>query len=326
MNITKRTRQTLAGIAITLATVAATAQSFPSRPVRVVLPYSAGSGPDSVLRSVGEKLGKDWGQPLLIDNKPGANGWLAIGEAKRAVPDGYTLMEVDATHMTLQPQLYKQMPFDTTRDFEPVAPLYTTNFFIVVGANAPWKNVTELLQAAKAKDGQLSYGTWGIGSVAHIGTAMFEGGSGTRMLHVPFKELPQLYTAVSTGEVDWAFGTAATVAPLYKAKKVRLLAYAGMKRMPGYLDVPTVAESGGPQDFELSTWVALYGPKGLPKPVVERIQSGVAKALAEPDVKERLAGFGFEPWLATPAEMNKVSEADKLRYANIVNKARISLD
>ena len=326
MNITKRTRQGFAGIAMTLATMTAMAQTFPSRPVRVVLPYSAGSGPDSVLRSVGEKLGKDWGQPLLIDNKPGANGWLAIGEAKRAVPDGYTLMEVDATHMTLQPQLYKQMPFDTTRDFEPVAPLYTTNFFIVVGANAPWKNVSELLQAAKAKEGQLSYGTWGIGSVAHIGTAMFEGGTGTRMLHVPFKELPQLYTAVSTGEVDWAFGTAATVAPLYKAKKVRLLAYAGAKRMTGYLDVPTVAESGGPQDFELSTWVALYGPKGLPKPVVERIQSGVAKALAEPDVKERLAGFGFEPWLATPAEMNKVSEADKLRYANIVNKARISLD
>jgi tripartite-type tricarboxylate transporter receptor subunit TctC len=326
MNMTKKTSQALAGIALTLATMAAVAQSFPTRPVRALLPYSAGSGPDSVLRSVADKLGKDWGQPLLIDNKPGGNGWLAIGETKRATPDGYTLMEVDATHMTLQPQLYKQMPFDTLKDFEPVAPLYTTNFFIVVGANAPWKNVSELLQAARAKEGQLSYGTWGIGSVAHIGTAMFEGGTGTRMLHVPFKELPQLYTAVSTGEVDWAFGTAATVAPLYKAKKVRLLAYAGAKRMPGYLDVPTVAESGGPQDFELATWVALYGPKGLPKPVVDRIQSGVAKALAEPDVKERLAGFGFEPWLATLTEMGKVSEADRLRYASIVNKARISLD
>jgi tripartite-type tricarboxylate transporter receptor subunit TctC len=311
---------------LAFTSLTAMAQGFPARPVRVVLPYSAGSGPDSVLRSVGEKLAKEWGQPLLVDNKPGANGWLAISDAKRAPADGYTLMEVDATHMTLQPQLYKQMPYDTAKDFEPVAPLYTTNFFIVVGANAPWKNVTELLQAAKARDGQLSYGTWGIGSVAHVGTAMFENSTGARMLHVPFKELPQLYTAVSTGEVDWAFGTAATVAPLYKAQKVRLLAYAGAKRMPSYPDVPTVAESGGPQGFELSTWVALFGPKGLPRQAVDRIHSGVAKALAEPDVKERLAGFGFEPWLATQAEVSKVSEADKLRYAAIVRQARISLD
>jgi tripartite-type tricarboxylate transporter receptor subunit TctC len=304
----------------------AAAQTFPSRPVRAVLPYSAGSGPDSVMRSVGEKLTRDWGQQLIVDNKPGANGWLAIGETKRALPDGYTLMAVDATHMTLQPHLYKQMPFDVVKDFEPVAPLYTTNFFIVVGANAPWKNVTELIAAAKAKDGKLTYGSWGIGSVAQVGTAMFENSTGTKMLHVPFKELPQLYTAVATGDVDWAFGSAATVAPLYKAKKVRLLAYAGPKRMAGYADVPTVVESGGPAGFELSTWVAMYGPKGLPKETVDRIQTGVAKALSDPDVKERLAGFGFEPWIVPLADMTKASNADKLRYAAIVKQAQISLD
>jgi tripartite-type tricarboxylate transporter receptor subunit TctC len=155
---------------------------------------------------------------------------------------------------------------------------------------------------------------------------MFENSTGTKMTHVPFKELPQLYSAVATGDVDWAFGSAATVAPLYKAKKVRLLAYAGPKRMAGYTDVPTVAEAGGPAGFELSTWVAMYGPKGLPKAVVERIQSGVAKALSEPDVKERLAGFGFEPWIAPLTDMTKAADADKLRYAAIVKRAQISLD
>jgi tripartite-type tricarboxylate transporter receptor subunit TctC len=304
----------------------AAAQTFPVKPVRAILPYSAGSGPDSVMRSVGEKISRDWGQQLVVDNKPGANGWLAIGETKRAQPDGYTLMTVDSTHMTLQQHLYKQMPFDPVKDFEPVAPLYKTNFFIVVGANAPWKNVTELLAAAKVKDGQLTYGSWGIGSVAHVGTAMFEHSTGAKMTHVPFKELPQLYTAVATGEVDWAFGSAATVGPLYKAKKVRLLAYAGPKRMAGYTDVPTVAESGGPAGFELSTWVAMFAPKGTPKPAIDRIQSGVAKALADADIRDRLANFGFEPWIAPPADVSKAIDADKLRFAEIVKRSKISLD
>jgi tripartite-type tricarboxylate transporter receptor subunit TctC len=212
------------------------------------------------------------------------------------------------------------------KDFEPVSPLYSTNFFIVVGANSPLKNVTDLIAAAKVKNGQMTYGTWGVGSVAHVGTAMFENGTGTKMTHVPFKELPQLYTAVATGDVDWAFGSAATVAPLFQAKKVRLLAYAGPKRMAGYTDVPTVAESGGPAGFELATWVALYGPKGMPKAVVERIHSGIAKSLSEPDVTVRLDGFGFQPWIAPLTDLTKTSDADKLRYAEIVKRAKISLD
>jgi hypothetical protein len=142
------------------------------------------------------------------------------------------------------------------------------------------------------------------------------------MTHVPFKELPQLYTAVATGEVDWAFGSAATVGPLYKAKKVRLLAYAGPKRMAGYTDVPTVAESGGPAGFELSTWVAIFAPKGTPRPAIDRIQSGVAKALADADIKDRLANFGFEPWIAPPADVTKAIEADKLPKSSSAQKFR----
>ena len=175
----------------TCALAPVAAQTYPVKPVRAVLPYSAGSGPDSVMRSVGERITRDWGQQLVVDNKPGANGWLAIGETKRALPDGYTLMTVDSTHMTLQPHLYKQLPFDPVKDFEPVAPLYRTNFFIVVGANAPWKNVTELLAAAKAKGGYLTYGSWGIGSVAHVGTAMFEHATGAKMARA-LSRLPAL--------------------------------------------------------------------------------------------------------------------------------------
>jgi tripartite-type tricarboxylate transporter receptor subunit TctC len=312
-------------LATTLASVAS-AQPFPTRPVRTVLPYSAGSGPDAVMRSVGDKLGREWGHQVLVDNKPGANSWLALGEVKRAAPDGHTLLVVDATPMTLQPNLYKQLPFDPVKDFEPVTPLYSTHFFVVVGANSPWKDMAGLIAAARAKKGQVSYGSWGIGSVAHVGTAQFEGATGTEMLHVPFRELPQLYTAVATGEVDWAFGTAATVDPLYRAKKVKLLAYAGPKRLAGYEDVPTVTEAGGPAGFELRTWVALYAPKGTPKAVVDRINASVTKTLTEPEVRARFAGFGFEPWSASPAEIARVSATDTRRFADIVKRASISLD
>lgn len=318
----------LLGVAALCVAITATAaaQTFPIKPVRTVLPYSAGSGPDAVMRTVGDKLAREWGQQVLVDNRPGANSWLALGEVKRATPDGHTLLVVDATPMTLQPNLYKQLPFDPVHDFEPVTPLYSTNFFIVVGARSPWKNAGDLIAAAKAKKGQVSYGSWGIGSVAHVGTAQLEGATGTQMMHVPFKELPQLYTAVATGEVDWAFGTAGTVDPLYRAGKVRLLAYAGPKRLAGYEDVPTVAEAGGPAGFDLRTWVAIYAPKGTPRAVIERVNASVARTLTEPEVRARFAALGFESWNAPPAEMTRVIAADTRRFADIVKRASISLD
>ncbi|VCU69470.1 Tripartite tricarboxylate transporter family receptor [Pigmentiphaga humi] len=304
----------------------AQAPAWPAKPLRAVVPYSVGSGPDAVTRLVGEKLAKNLGQPLIVENKPGANGWLAIGDVKRSAADGYSLVVVDNTHMTLQPHLYKKLPFDPVADFEPVAPVYTTNFFIVVPANSPWNNVTDLIKAAKAKGGNMTYGTWGMGSVAHIGASMFQTQTGTNMTHVPFKELPQLYTAVATGEVDWAFGTAATTAQLYQAKKVKLLALAAPKRLSMYADVPTVAEAGGPANFELKTWVALFAPKGTPKTVIDRLNAGVAKAVVEPDIQKQFNTFGFEAWPAAPADLAQAMKADTQRFEGVVRQANISLD
>jgi tripartite-type tricarboxylate transporter receptor subunit TctC len=316
-----------AAIAMILAVPAwAQTASYPAKPVRAVLPYSVGSGPDAVTRLVGEKLSKAWGQPLIVENKPGANGWLAIGDVKRAAADGYSLVVVDNTHMTLHPHLYKKLPFDPVADFEPVAPVYTTYFFIVVPANSPWNNVGDLIAAAKAKGGNLTYGTWGMGSVAHIGASMFQTQTGTQMTHVPFKELPQLYTAVATGEVDWAFGTAATVAQLYQAKKVKLLALAAPKRLAQYGHIPTVAEAGGPAGVELKTWVALFAPKGTPKAVIDRINGGVAKAVVEPDVRKQFDTFGFEAWPANAADLAQAMKTDTQRFDTVVKQAAISLD
>ena len=302
------------------------AQGFPNKPIRVVMPVSAGSGPDTVVRQVGEKLNRTWGQPFIVDNKPGANGWIAIGETKRAPADGYTLVMMDNAYVALQPLLYKRLPHDIGKDLQPVAPLYSTNFFIVVASNSPYKNVSELIAAAKEKKGQMTYGTWGIGSVGHLGTAMLETATGAAMTHVPYKELPQLYTDVATGAVDWAFGSAATTGPLYRSKKLRYLAIAAPKRLAQFSDVPTVSESGGPANFELKSWVALYGPKGIPKETVVKINNNVNTALAEPDSRERLAGFGFHAWTASPVDILKAAAEDTRRFTSIVKQLHISLD
>src|SRR5262245_15673666 len=305
---------------------AAMAHQFPAKPVRAIVPYSAGSGPDAVLRDVGDKLSRTWGQPMIVENRPGANGWIAIEAAKKSPADGYTLLQVDNTHMSLQPHLYKQLPFDPVKDFDPVAPLYWTHFFIVVPANSPWKSVSDLIAAAKAKPGAVTYGTWGIGSVAHVGNSMLESATGTQMTHVPFKELPQLYAAVANGEVSWAFGTAATAGPLYRANKVRFLALAAPQRLAQFTDVPTVSEAGGPANFEVKTWVGLFAPRGTPKAVIERINTDVAKVLSEPSARERLAAFGFEPYVAPPADVSTAMAADPRHFAEVVKRARISLD
>lgn len=318
----------VAAAAAALACAAVQAQSgkFPERPVRMVLPYSVGSGPDAVARLVGEQLTTAWKQPVIVENKPGANGWLAIGDVKRGSQDGYSLVIVDNTHMTLQPHLYRSLPFDPVRDFEPVAPLYHTNFFIVVSARSAWNNVNDLIEAARAQPDRLTYGSWGMGSVAHVGTTMFQDATQTRMTHVPFKDLAQLYTAVANGEVDWAFGTAATVQNLYQAKRVKLLALAAPTRLASYPDVPTVAEAGGPKDFELKTWVAAFAPKGTPEGVLQRLNAAIAAAVQAPAVVKRFETFGFQAWPADAAALAQARDADSARFAQVVKKADISLD
>jgi tripartite-type tricarboxylate transporter receptor subunit TctC len=316
----------LAALALAAHSFGAQAQNYPSHSVRAVLPYSVGSGPDAVTRMIGEQLTAAWKQPFIVENKPGANGWLAIGEVKRSAPDGYSVAIVDNTHMTLQPHLYSKMPFDPLRDFTAVAPIYTTHFFIVVSASSPWNTVSDLLDAARRKQGQLTYGSWGMGSVAHIGSTLLQQKTGTAMTHVPFKELPQLYTAVANGEVDWAFGTAATVQNLYQAKRVKLLALAAPSRLALYPDVPTVAQAGGPGDFELKTWVAAFAPKGTPPEVVQRLNGAITAALAAPAVRERFLTFGFDPWAGEASAVTRAQETDSAHFAQIVKQAKISLD
>jgi tripartite-type tricarboxylate transporter receptor subunit TctC len=308
------------------SSLTAQAQSYPDKPIRIVTSFSAGSGPDALMRNVGDKVGKQVGQAIIMDNRPGANGWLAVDAVKKSPADGYTFLQVDNTHVSLQQHLFKKMPFDFNKDFEPAAPLYWTNFFIVVPANSKWNTVSDLVASAKEKSGALTFASWGVGSAGHVGAAMFEAETGTQMNHIPYKDLPSVYNAVANGEVDWAFGTAASAGPLFRAKKVKFLGIAAPKRLTGYLDIPTVSEGGGPKNFELKTWVAIYALKGTPKAAIDKFNQETLTALKDPDVQKNMGTFGFEPWLTTPAEVTKDAELQSKKFEIIVKQAKMSID
>ena len=313
--------------AVTAVTAFSTlAQSFPDRPVKVITPFPAGSGPDVALRIIGERLSKAWGQQLVIDNRPGGNGFIALQAAKQAAPDGYTLVQVDNYHIAAHPHLYKKLPYHASKDFDPVAPLFRNYFFVTVPAGSQWKNMGDLVAAAKAKPTQVTYGSWFIGSPGHLGGGALEGATGIEMNHIPFKDMNQLYGSVSVGDVNWALGSAASASALYKAGKLRFLAAASPKRIAGYADVPTVAEAGGPPNFEVSAWVSLLAPRGTPADIVAKINRDIAKTLTDPELQARYATFAYEPFDATPAEMAKTFDAESRRFAEIVKRSSISLD
>lgn len=311
--------------AVTLAPISASAQTFPDRPVRVIIPYQAGAGADVVMRVVAEKLSKKWGQSVLIDNRPGGNTWIGIDGVKKAAPDGYTLLFVDAAPFVVQPHAFKRLPFEV-KDFEPVAPVYWAHYFYVVSENSKWKSMTDLIDAAKAKPGEVTYGSWGTAGQAHLAGAMIDLAAKVRMTHVPFKDSSGIYTGVANGDVSWALGSAGTAGGLERAKKVRFLAIASPKRHPSYPNVPTVAEAGGTPAMEINTWISLFAPRGTPKAVIERINADVAKVMVEPDVRERLLGMGFEPWAGSAADVAKVIDEDSKRFGAIIKSLNIQLD
>lgn len=319
-------RQIVMAAIVPMVTLGAQAQTYPERPVKVILPFPTGTGPDTVMRLVGEKLTRIWGQQVVVENRPGANGWLAMEAAKRAAPDGYTLLQADAPPMVLHPHLFKKIPFDPQKDFDSIAGLYRTYYYITVAADSKWNSVGDLIAAAKANPGKISYGSSGTGGNLHMGGAMMEKAANVKMLHVPYKETPQIYLDISRGDIGWAVGTASTTAPMLQGNKVKYLAVAAPKRLPLFPNVPTVAESNGPADFELQTWVSLFAPRGVPKAVISKINADVAKVLQDPEIRERFQKVGFEALIQTPEELNKLIATDSGVYRGLIREMNITLD
>jgi tripartite-type tricarboxylate transporter receptor subunit TctC len=309
-----------------LAASVAHAQDFPTRTVRILTPFPAGAGPEGVLRVLAEKLQKKWGKPVIVENKPGANGFLAVDAWKRSSTDGHDLIQLDNSHLVAYPHLFKKLPYDPVKDFDVLMPLFKTYFFVAVPSGSKYKTVGDIVADAKANPGKLNYGSWSVGNPVHLGSALLEANTGTEMQHVIYKEVSMLYTGVANGELHWSLGTLASAGPMQRAGKVRFMAITAPKRQPAFPDVPTVSESGGPANYELTGWTTLAAPKGLPKAVADKIYKDIEAALAEPDMKERFATFGYESFPTTRDQFSAFMAAESAKYADVIQRAKASLD
>jgi tripartite-type tricarboxylate transporter receptor subunit TctC len=321
----------VAGITLLAATLiadpaAAQTNGVRSAPTRITSAFPSGSGPDVVARLVADKLAARWGQPVVVDAKPGGAGVLAINAMKRQPPTGNDLVVVDVGNLSINPLIFKSLGYDPEKELTSVALLYKTAFFVTVAADSKLRTVKDLIAEAGRPGSKVSYGSNAVGGPIHLGSARVDSALGTDMLHVPYKETSQLYAAVSTGEVSWAFGSIATAGPLMRAGKLRFLAVADRARSPALPDVPTLEEAGGPKGVDALTWVALMAPAGTPAAVVDEINKAVNEAVGAPELKERYAGFGF---IASPGPAGQVSElmhGDRARYAEVLKRVKVSID
>jgi tripartite-type tricarboxylate transporter receptor subunit TctC len=323
MNATRRLALALAATA--LCSLAQAQANWPTRTIRMVVPLAAGSAVDAAARIVAEKMSRDLGQAIVVENQPGAAGLIGAGTVAKAAPDGYTIGGFNDSIMTMVPNLTAKMPWDILRDFTPVSLVATVEWGLVVPADAPEKSAADLIATAKRKPGELNYGSGGNGSPQHIAMALFASQAGVQMKHVPYKGATQAAMGVAGKEVDAAFQGIATVSSLVKAGKLRLIGVTTPRRMPQFPEVPTVSESGLP-GFEFNSWFAMMAPAGTPKEITHRLAAEVQHALADPEVREKLAAVGLTPRGSTPEELDVATRAQLAKYGALMKAANIKAE
>lgn len=319
---------TVAGIgaAVPWSTAHAQTTPFPSKPIRVITPFPAGSGPDAAMRVTAEQLARKWGQPVVVDNRPGGNGFIAVAAFKSAPADSHTLLLIDSNHVTTHPHTFARLPYDVAKDFQALGMILRTPFFIAVATDSPYKSVEDIVVAAKARPDQVTYGSWFQGSPGHIGALRLQSLRGISMRHIPYRDFGQLYAGVSTKEVDWALGSVASAGALERGGKLRFLAVAAPSRDPLYPTVPATAELPGLRDYEVSAWVGLFAARSTPTAVSERIAADLREALDNPEVVERYKTFGYEAPRLTPATYTELIHRETAAWGNVIRAANLKLD
>ena len=319
-----RHRIALAALAIVLPSLAA-ADTYPARPIRMVIPLAAASAVDNAARIVAQHMSGTLGQQIVIENQPGASGQIGADKVAKAAPDGYTIGGFNDSIMTMLPNLYRNLPWDTLRDFEPVSLVATIEWGLVASNNAPYKTAADLIADAKARPGKVDFGSGGIGSPQHIAMALFASNAGIQLTHVPYKGASQAALGVAGGEVPVAFQGIATVASLVRGGKLRLIGVATPERLAQFPDVPRVAESGLP-GFEFNSWFTIVAPAGTPKDVVARLNAAIVKALADPEVRAKLADQGLTPRGSSPDDLGKATRAQLARYRKLFDETGIKAE
>jgi tripartite-type tricarboxylate transporter receptor subunit TctC len=305
-----------------LAVQAVHAQAYPSRPIRLVVPFPPGGSADILGRALGQKLGEGLGQSVVVENRPGAGTAIAAELVAKAAPDGYTLMLGTVSSHAINPALNPKLPFDPLRDFTPIAPVASIPFALLVHPSVPARTVPELIGYARSKPGKLDYSSAGSGTSNHLAGELFEAMTGTYMVHIPYRGSAPALQDLVAGRVSVMFDLVLTAAPHVRSGAVRGLAVTGAKRSAALPDLPTIAESGLP-GYEVSAWFAVFGPAGLPRPVVDRLNAEIARALAEPDLRQRLASQGAETLAGSPDEFAAYLKAEIAKWDKVVRDAGV---
>ena len=300
------------------------AQAFPARPIQLVVPLGPGGINDIISRLIAQKLTESWGQPVIVVNKPGAGGIIGSEAVAKSPPDGYTLLMVYSSHM-VNPSLYAKLPYDTIRDFAPITLVNTVNLVLTVGADVPASSVRDLIALAKARPGQLNYGTIGIGSLGHLAALRFAKEAGIDVVQVPYKSAPEVTTALLRGDAAFYFDSPITALPFIRSGKVRALAVTSSARSAVLPDVPTLAEAGLP-GFEVVGWNGLLAPAGTPRPTIGKLNEEIVRILHSAEVTALLREQGVEVVGDTPEEFAGVIRTDIEKWRGIVEAAGIKIE
>ena len=303
---------------------AANAQPYPNKPIRIIVAYTPAGATDILARAVGQKMSETFGQPVVIENRPGANGNIGTDVAAKATPDGHTLLMVTAGTHGINPSLYRKLPWDAVKDFAPVSLVAMVPNIFVVNNSVPAKSIKEFIAYLKANPNKFNYGSPGNGSTAHLSMELFKTMTGTSMQHIPYKGSAGVLTDVMGGQILATMDNMPPYLPQVKAGKIRALAVSTTKRSPAVPDVPTVAEAGVP-GYNAGAWFGLVAPVGTPKPIIEKLATETQRILKLPDVNERLSALGAEPVGDRPEQFSAHIKSEIAKWAKVIKDANVEL-
>lgn len=307
------------------ADAVAQAASYPSKPIKIIVPFAPG-GPNDVLgRIVGQKLNELWGQPTVIENRGGAGGTIGVDVGAKSAPDGYTIVIGGSSNLAVAPSLYAKLPYHPLRDLTPIAGVAIVPYVLAVHPHVPAKSVKELVAVARSKKGLLSYGSSGTGAMSHLAAELFKAAGGVDIVHVPYKGTSPAVTDMIAGQIDMMFADLAAVAPHQKVGRLRLLATAGGKRAAAAPQLPTMAEAGV-KDYAVDTWFGFVAPAGTPKDIIGKLNTAIVNALKAQDVKQRFDQLGYEAIGDTVEQFGATIKADIEKFARLIKSAGIKAE
>jgi len=313
----------LAAVAIAVLCSTVSAQEYPAKPVRIVVPYAAGGNADILGRTLAQKLGDALKQPFVVENRGGANGGIGTDLVAKAAPDGYTLLVTASGPIVVNPTLYTRVPYDPLKDFAPVSQCAVYQYVLVTLASSPYMSIADIAAAARAKPGALSYGSTGVGGGNHLAGELFALATGTQLTHVPYKGSAPALADLLGGQLTFMFDTVITSVPQIRAGKLRAFAVSSLRRASSLPEVPTMQEAGI-KGFDISQWQGLLAPAGTPKGIIDRLNAETVKAMHASDVHERIAVQGGNDIVTgTPEEFAALIRSDLQAYAKLIKDARI---